>query len=72
MSLAVDVSRRRGPAGAPGRRDSSRGALVDWLPIAPEKFPVPKFHGPSLEGAGDRDLALPYPNLKAPVPNIDL
>jgi len=65
MSRAADLPR-------PWQTDSSRGALVDWLPIAPEKFPVPKFHGPSLPDTGDRDLALPYPNLKAPVPNIDL
>lgn len=58
----------------PWPSDPSQRALVDWLPIAPEKFPVPKFNGPGPsrpDGRG-RDLATPYPSLKLPVPNIDL
>jgi hypothetical protein len=65
MSRAADLPR-------PWHSDPSQRALVDWLPITPEKFPVPKFQGPTMPDAGSHDLALPYPNLKPAVPNIDL
>ena len=71
VMLSLLMSRAAGLP-RPWQTDSSRGALVDWLPIAPEKFPVPKFQGPMLPGAPGHDLALPYPNLESPVPNIDL
>src|SRR4051812_43316872 len=65
----------------PWQSDPSQRALVDWLPIAPEKLPVPRFQPPALPdlrlqvptGIGIeryRDLALPYPTLKPTLPNL--
>ena len=60
--------------------DPSQRALVDWLPIAPESLPVPRFVAPTvpdrgLEAPGAntyRDLALHYPILKPALPILDL
>ena len=66
MARASDLPR-------PWQSDTSqRGALVDWLPIAPEKFPVPKFDAPAVPAPRHFDLALPYPAVKPAVPNIDV
>lgn len=63
----------------PWQGDPSQRALVDWLPTAPESFPLPKFQAPALPDMNlqvpgvqrYRGLALPYPNLKLQAPNLE-
>src|SRR5207244_5119971 len=54
MSRVFDLPR-------PWRGDASQRAVVDWLPIAPESFPVPKFEAPAVNR---------YP--KIALPKLDL
>ena len=62
----------------PWHGDPSQRALVDWLPIAPESFPIPKFQAPGMSELQIpaveryRGLALPYPKMMPQVPNLDL
>ena len=56
MSRVSDLPR-------PWPGDPSRGALVDWLPVAPESLPLPKFRTPAAPG---HDLALPGLNFSVP------
>ena len=60
---------------------AQRGALVDWLPVAPEGLPLPKFTTPSLRldvpevvPAVERyqDLAVQYRKLQELAPHMDL
>lgn len=80
LSRAAEIPR-------PWPEDPSQRALVDWLPIAPESMPLPRFQPqptlPTLPTVPNlrldvpgvdryRDLALPYETLKGLAPDIRL
>ena len=72
MSRVTDLPR-------PWKSDKSQRALVDWLPVRPETVPLPKFQPPALPSLPVevpgleqyRNLARVYPDLTAPLPDLD-